>query len=170
VFGPRADLLQAMAGAGFWWKMALPLSLAAAGFVLAQRLARPGVRAGAAARLALVPVLVLWVVALLVLWRAPEGTRAALVMGSTWRSCALNIGLLALPTFVAALAALRTLAPTRPAAAGAAAGLLAAGVGAAVYALHCPEVEAPFLAVWYVAGMALPVLAGAALAHRLLRW
>jgi hypothetical protein len=170
VFGPRADLLQAMSGAGFWWKMALPLSLAAAGFVLAQRLARPGVRAGAAARLALVPVLVLWAVALLVLWRAPEGTRAALVMGSTWRSCALNIGLLALPSFVAALAALRTLAPTRPAAAGAAAGLLAAGVGAAVYALHCPEVQAPFLAVWYVAGMALPVLAGAALAHRLLRW
>jgi hypothetical protein len=39
-----------------------------------------------------------------------------------------------------------------------------------VYALHCPEVEAPFLAVWYVGGMALPVLAGAALAHRLLRW
>jgi hypothetical protein len=170
VFGPRADLLQAMSGAGFWWKMALPLSLAAAGFVLAQRLARPGVRAGAAARLALVPVLMLWAVALLVLWRAPEGTRAALVMGSTWRSCALNIGLLALPSFVAALAALRTLAPTRPAAAGAAAGLLAAGVGAAVYALHCPEVQAPFLAVWYVAGMALPVLAGAALAHRLLRW
>jgi hypothetical protein len=170
VFGPRADLLQAVGGAGFWWKMALPLSLAAAGFVLAQRLARPGVRAGAAARLALVPVLVLWAVALLVLWRAPVGTRAALVMGSTWRSCALNIGLLALPSFVAALAALRTLAPTRPAAAGAAAGLLAAGVGAAVYALHCPEVQAPFLAVWYVAGMALPVLAGAALAHRLLRW
>jgi hypothetical protein len=170
VFGPRADLLQAMAGAGFWWKMALPLSLAAAGFVLAQRLARPGVRAGAAVGLALVPVLMLWAVALLVLWRAPEGTRAALVMGSTWRSCALNIGLLALPSFVAALAALRTLAPTRPAAAGAAAGLLAAGVGAAVYALHCPEVEAPFLAVWYVGGMALPVLAGAALAHRLLRW
>ena len=169
-FGLRPDLAQAMAGAGFWLKMALPLSLAAAGFALAQRLGRPGVRAGAAGWGALLPVLILWAVALWVLLRAPEGTRAALVMGSTWRSCALNIGLLALPTFIAVLAALRTLAPTRPAAAGAAAGLLAAGVGAAVYALHCPEVEAPFLAVWYVAGMALPVLAGAAVASRLLRW
>ena len=171
VFGPRADLAQAVVGAGFWLKMALPVSLAAAGFVLAQRLGRPGVQAGAAAGWgAALPVLILWAVALWVLLRAPEGTRVALVMGNTWRSCALNIGLLALPTFVAALAALRTLAPTRPAAAGAAAGLLAAGVGAAVYALHCPEVEAPFLAVWYVAGMALPVLAGAAVASRLLRW
>jgi len=170
VFGLRADLLQAMGGGGFWLKMALALSLAAAGFVLAQRLARPGVRAGAATWMAVLPVLVLWAIAMLVLWRAPEGARAPMVMGSTWRSCALNIGLLASPSVVAALAALRTLAPTRPAAAGAAAGLLAAGVGAAVYALHCPEVEAPFLAVWYVAGMALPVLAGAALAQRLLRW
>lgn len=169
-YGPRADLVQAMAGPGFWAKLLLPLSLAVAGFVLVQRLGRPGVRAGAPARLALLPVLLLWAVALVVLWQAPQGQRAALVMGETWRSCAFNIALFASPTFVAALAALRTLAPTRPAQAGAAAGLLAAGVGAAVYAFHCPEVEAPFLAVWYVVGMAVPVVLGAVLAPRLLRW
>lgn len=170
LFGLRADLGQAMRGLGFWSKLMLPLSLACAGFVLAERLGRPGVRAGAAARWAWLPVLAVWAVALVVLARAPEDERLALVMGQTWRSCTFNIALLALPTFAAALGALRTLAPTRPAQAGAAAGLLAAGVGASVYALHCPEVEAPFLAVWYLGGMALPVLAGALLAPRLLRW
>jgi hypothetical protein len=43
-------------------------------------------------------------------------------------------------------------------------------VGAAVYALHCPELAAPFLAVWYLAGIALPVLAGAAVGRLVLRW
>ncbi|WP_436295950.1 MULTISPECIES: NrsF family protein [unclassified Variovorax] len=47
---------------------------------------------------------------------------------------------------------------------------MAGGAGAAVYALHCPELAASFLAIWYVAGMTLPVLAGAAIGHRLLRW
>jgi hypothetical protein len=78
--------------------------------------------------------------------------------------------LIALPVFVAALLVLRSLAPTQPALAGAAAGALASGAGAAVYALHCPELGAPFLAVWYVLGMAIPVVLGAALGPRLLRW
>jgi hypothetical protein len=47
---------------------------------------------------------------------------------------------------------------------------MAGGAGAAVYALHCPELQAPFLAVWYVLGMAIPVAAGALLGPRLLRW
>jgi hypothetical protein len=77
---------------------------------------------------------------------------------------------MALPIFAAALLVLKSMAPTRPALAGAAAGGLAGGVGAAVYALHCVELTAPFLAVWYVSGIALPVLAGAVLGPRLLRW
>ena len=51
-----------------------------------------------------------------------------------------------------------------------AAGRLAGGVGALVYTLHCPELEAPFLGVWYVIGMAIPAVIGAALGPRLLRW
>ena len=47
---------------------------------------------------------------------------------------------------------------------------MAGGAGAAVYALHCPELDAPFLAVWYVLGILMPVAAGALLGPRLLRW
>ncbi|MNT33639.1 hypothetical protein D3C72_1695780 [compost metagenome] len=93
-----------------------------------------------------------------------------LLMGQSWRICALSIGFMALPVFAATFVALRGLAPTRPALAGAAAGALAGGVGASVYALHCMELTAPFLAVWYVSGIAVPVLLGAALGPRLLRW
>jgi hypothetical protein len=33
-----------------------------------------------------------------------------------------------------------------------------------------PELQAPFLAVWYVLGMAVPVAVGALLGPRVLRW
>ena len=71
---------------------------------------------------------------------------------------------------MAALVALRGLAPTRPAWAGACAGAMAGAAGAAVYALHCTELAAPFLAIWYVAGMALPGFVGALLGPRILKW
>ena len=58
----------------------------------------------------------------------------------------------------------------RPALAGACGGLLSAALGALVYALHCPEMQAPFLAVWYVLGMLIPTAAGALIGAKLLRW
>ena len=65
---------------------------------------------------------------------------------------------------------MKGLAPTRLALAGAAAGLLSGATAALVYALHCPEMEAPFLGVWYVAGMAVPFVVGALLGPLVLRW
>jgi hypothetical protein len=77
---------------------------------------------------------------------------------------------LSLPALAAALWALRDLAPTRPRAAGAAAGLLAGSIGAIGYALHCPEAAIAFVAAWYTAGIALTGALGAALGPRVLRW
>jgi len=74
------------------------------------------------------------------------------------------------PVFAATLWAMKGLAPTRPALAGAAAGLLAGAMAALVYALHCPEMEAPFIGVWYVVGMLIPAAAGALLGPLVLRW
>jgi hypothetical protein len=70
----------------------------------------------------------------------------------------------------AALWALRGLAPTRPRAAGGAAGLLAGAVGAAGYSLACPEASPGFVAAWYTLGIALTGGLGALLGPRLLRW
>ena len=91
-------------------------------------------------------------------------------MGRTWKYCLLGIPTLAVPVFVATLWVVKGLAPTRLSLAGAAAGLLAGAVAALVYALHCPEMEAPFLGVWYVAGMLIPAAAGALLGPLVLRW
>ena len=66
--------------------------------------------------------------------------------------------------------ALRGAAPTRLALTGAGAGLLAGALATLAYALHCPEMAAPFMAVWYVAGMAIPTALGAVLGPRVLRW
>jgi hypothetical protein len=68
------------------------------------------------------------------------------------------------------LIALRHGAPTRPALAGAAAGLLAGGLGAAVYASYCVEDSAFFLATWYTLAIAIVTSIGSALGARLLRW
>jgi hypothetical protein len=48
--------------------------------------------------------------------------------------------------------------------------LTAGGAGAAVYALHCPESGAPFVAIWYSMGILLACGLGALLGPRVLRW
>jgi ABC-type multidrug transport system fused ATPase/permease subunit len=84
--------------------------------------------------------------------------------------CLVNIPLLSVPAFVLAFSALRGLAPTRPTLAGAAAGLSAGAAAAFAYAIHCPELTAPFLGAWYVIGMLVPTAMGALLGRHWLRW
>jgi hypothetical protein len=62
------------------------------------------------------------------------------------------------------------MAPTRLRLAGAAAGFAAGAVGALVYSVHCPELAAPFLGVWYLLGILIPTAVGALLGPRLLHW
>lgn len=166
----RPDLGAAMHLPMFWFKLLFGVAVAAAGFAALLRLGRPGVPLGRRWAWIAAPVLLVWILAAVVLANAPAGERTALVLGETWRSCTASIAFISLPVFVAALRALGTLAPTRPGWAGACAGAMAGGAAAAVYALHCPELEAPFLAVWYVLGIAVPVAAGAWLGPRVLRW
>ena len=77
---------------------------------------------------------------------------------------------LSLPLFAGLFWSLRRLAPTRLTQAGAAAGLLAGSAAATIYAFHCTESTATFIAIWYTAGIALTTLMGAALGRFLLRW
>jgi len=169
-YGVRRDLIEAMFWPMFWVRMLFGAGIALAGFTVVQRLARPGAQVRGAWLGLAAPVLLIWILALLALVAAPVEERVALVWGQSWRSCAVDIAVVSLPVFAALLWALKGLAPTRPTLAGAAAGALAGGAGAVVYAFHCPELAAPYIAVWYVAGIALPVMAGALIGHRLLRW
>lgn len=170
VLGLRSDLADASHLPMFWVKFGVPAAVALAACAAALRLSRPGMRLGRLGLAILAPVAVLWLISAVKLAGAEPAERMSLVMGSTWRSCPFNIAIISLPLFAAAFWAMKGLAPTRLALAGAGAGLLAGGLAAAVYTFHCIEMAAPFLAVWYVLGMAIPAIVGAMLGPRLLRW
>ncbi len=170
LFGPNPALARLVGTPLFWWKLTLPATMLVLGLVCAGRLARPGWTPGRLGAVLALPALAVWVAALYPLLPAPAAERPGLILGQTWRTCPLNIALLSLPAFAATFMALRHLAPTRPRAAGAAAGLVAGTAAALAYSLHCPEMAPPFWAIWYLLGMALPVSAGALLGPRLLRW
>jgi hypothetical protein len=80
------------------------------------------------------------------------------------------IALVSVPVWLSYLAVIRGLAPTRLRWAGAGGGFAAGAAGALVYSLHCPELAAPFVGVWYLLGMAILMAVGAALGPTLLRW
>jgi len=168
--GVRPDLYEAAWLPMFWIKLAFPASLAVGALLAVSRLSRPGVRLGRLPGALVAPVIAMWLLAAFALLGATPLERVELILGSTWKDCLLNVTILSLPVLVAVLWAMKGLAPTHLALAGAAAGLLAGAIGALVYALHCPEMEASFIGVWYVAGMLIPTAAGALLGPRLLRW
>lgn len=168
--GIRPDLAEAILGSTYWMKTVYTFGYAIAGFALAERLSRPGAKGWIGwAIIALWIVLAVLFASSQLMATAPDQMHAAL-MGSTWDRCPWRILLLSLPGLVLILVAMRRFAPTRPALAGAAAGLLAGGLGATVYGLHCEESAAPFVAIWYSVGMALSVIVGAVAGSRVLRW
>ncbi len=170
-FGLRPDLNVMLMEPIFWIKMAFPMLLAIAALAAAARLSRPGVPVGGTGWAALAtPVLVVWVAAVVVWFGTPAQERMPLLLGISWRRCPFNIAFLAIPGFIAVMWAMKGLAPTRPRVAGAAGGLLAGAAATVAYCLHCPEMEVPFWAVWYLLGMLLPAVLGTLLGPRLLRW
>lgn len=153
-----------------WLKLAYAGALAAAAGWLAARLGRPVPRLKGP-RVAVLAVLgAMAALGAAALLAAPPGDRMTALLGHSALTCPWNVAVLSLPALLAALWALRGLAPTRPRAAGFAAGLLAGAVGALGYALSCEETSPAFVAVWYTLGVLLTAGLGAALAPRLLRW
>ena len=170
LLGPRPDLGQVAMLPAFWLKLAFPASLVLAAAMAVQRLGHPGMRLGRVAIGVAAPVAAIWLMSAIILMSAAPDGRSALIWGATWKECPINIAALSVPALLAAFWAVRQLAPTRARLAGAAAGLFAGAAGALVYALHCTEMAAPFLGIWYVVGMLIPTAAGAMLGPRLLRW
>jgi hypothetical protein len=154
----------------FWTKVGFAAVLLCAGAWASARLARPGFDAVGAGVIIAAVVTVLWALAMVEQAGVAAAQRPDLLFGRTWRGCPLLIAALSGPGLAGALWALHGLAPTRPALAGAAAGLMAGAAATLVYALHCPENAATFIAVWYVAGIALSTLVGALIGRTLLRW
>ena len=75
-----------------------------------------------------------------------------------------------LPALLILLWVTRRAAVTRPAAAGASAGLLAGALGAAAYAIACKNDGATFVLVWYGLAIGTVCCLGALIGQRYLRW
>jgi hypothetical protein len=170
IMGVRPDLAQVMVTPIFWAKIAFPLCLMIGALSMVMRLARPGVASGPGKILIFAAVASVWVGSIYVLLVAPPDDRVAIILGETWKVCALNITLLSIPGFIAVFWALRGLAPTNLTLSGACGGLLAGSMATLAYSIRCPEMQVPFWGVWYLLGMLAPTALGALLGRRLLRW
>lgn len=170
VLGPRRDLAPASANAMFWMKAAYTLALAWIGLWAADRLARPAGTAGRRLAWFIAPLATIAVLALAQLAAAPAPMRGSMILGRSAVVCPWFILLLSLSPFAGLVWAMRRLAPTRLRLAGAVAGLAAGGAGSFVYAIHCTESTAPFIALWYTLGVLAAGLVGMLLGPRVLRW
>lgn len=170
MLAPRAGMPGLLAEPKVLLKFAVTLSLAVAAGVTVLRMVRPGTRAAPVAWLLLIPAALLALGVVAELATAPETGWMPGMMGHYALYCTLLVPTLAAPLLGAALLALRRGAPANPTLAGAVAGLLAGGLGAAVYAMHCIDDSPLFMLVWYGIAVGFVTLLGAVLGRRLLAW
>ena len=170
VLGMRAEVATAIGTARFDFKFVVTLSLLVAAFGLAWNLVRPGVVPKAwILALAAVPLLLV-AGSIAEMLTVPEAEWGRRMTGSNSFMCVILIPMLSAIPFAAVLLAMRQGAPSNPKLAGAVAGLVAAAVGATLYATHCPDDSPFFVATWYVIAAGFMAMLGAAIGERFLRW
>jgi hypothetical protein len=168
--GVRPDAMTAMHNPFFDLKFAVTLALAIPAIAISLHLSRPEASLHGWAWLLLIPagLLVAGISGEMMMpQRLPMMTR---LVGSNSRLCLTAIPVMSLPLLAAALIGLRHGAPSRPAIAGALAGLSSAGLAATLYASHCTDDSPLFVATWYTIAAALVAAIGALAGSRVLRF
>jgi hypothetical protein len=168
--GVRPDVMTAMHNPFFDLKFAVTLALAISAVVLSLHLSRPEALLRGWALLLLVPAGILAAGIggeMMMPQRLPMMTR---LVGNNSRACMTAIPLMSLPLLAGALYGLRHGAPTRPAVAGAVAGMMSAGLAATLYASHCTDDSPLFVMTWYSVATALVAAIGAWVGSRVLRF
>jgi hypothetical protein len=168
--GLRTDLTAALTVPRFGFKLLVNLSLCVMAGAALLRLAYPEARAGVWRVLLWLVPLALGVGVIVELSLLPQAQwwDAARGRNATW--CLRMIPVLGAAPLLASLWCLRRAAPGRPVLAGAAAGLMSAGLAGFLYGLHCTDDSPLFVALWYSLAAALLTGAGALLGAKLLRW
>jgi hypothetical protein len=170
VLGLRPHLLALLGEPRLLFKLCLTFLLAALSGALVSRIARPGAGNRRITLLLVIVPALLAAANLVELLAVPAAEWGQRLVGANAIFCLQSIPFLAAAPLVAALLALRQGAPEHPAIAGAAAGLFAGAIGAALYATHCPDDSPLFVAAWYTLAIGFVVVIGAAAGRRLLRW
>jgi len=168
--GVRPDVMTAMHNPFFDLKFAVTLALAAAGIAASLHLSRPEVSLSNFGWLFVIPagLLAAGIAGEAMMpQRLPMMTR---LVGSNSRICMTAIPVMSLPLLAASILGLRHGAPTRPALAGAVAGLMSAGLAATFYASHCTDDSPLFVMTWYTLATALVTAIGALAGAKFLRF
>jgi hypothetical protein len=165
LFGAAPALATALPGAPFWHKVECALAVTAGSFLIVRGLARPNGSGW--------PVAALLPGAALLAFGGITDQSGFPIMGQSDRSVPICLGaivLLSLPALALILRVLRTGAPTRPTAAGIAAGLMSGALGAAAYTVACKNDGGLFVAIWYSTAIVIVGALGAVLGRRVLLW
>ena len=169
-FGLRTGLSTVGAWTFLFLKIAFAAVIAGTAATYLVRLSRPGAAPNHGTLVVILPFLVIITLALVSLGSAPVSHWDRMVAGDEWLECLVSIPIIAIVPFVLTMWAVRQAAPTDLRRAGAFAGLVAGGISAVAYALHCTDDSVPFVAVWYGGTIVVCTLAAAVLGPRLLRW
>ncbi len=168
--GPRPDIATAVGTVRFNLKIVETLLLATTAIALALRLAQPGADTRPQTFVMAAAPILLVVAVIAELLILPASQWQSELVGNNSLVCLTAIPLLSLPLLAATLLALNRGAPTSRSAAGAAAGLIAGGLAAALYATQCTDDSPLFVAAWYSIAIGAVAVLGALLGRRLLRW
>lgn len=168
VLGYRPDLATALVTPVSALRLVLTLALFAVAVPMCLAVARPeGV-----ARLWPLAVVAALALALFgwTLLSTPPEARLAGIYGKTLVACLVTVPLISVLPVSAVMTMMRRGAVTRPALAGALAGLAGGGVGAAIYALHCTEDNPLFYVTWYGLAILIVTAVSSLVGSRVLRW
>lgn len=168
--GPRPDIAAATETVRFLFKPVVTIVLGVTAFLALSALSRPAPDGGPPIVTLAAAPLMLIAAAALELFAVPYDQWGAKLVGSNATACLTYIPLIGLGPLAVFLLALRHGAPTRPAFAGAVAGVLAGGVAATFYAMHCTDDSPLFVATWYTIAIAALSVLGALTALRIARW
>jgi hypothetical protein len=168
--GVRPDILAALSTWRFDFKLSANLVLMVTATWVALRLSSPTTIPLSPIRALLVPVFLLLAAVMYELVTVPASAWPSRAMGVNGVMCLASIIFLSLLPLVATIYGLRQGAPTSPAMLGAVGGLLAGGLGATVFAMHCTNDSPLFVAIWYVLAIGLMSMFGLVVGRHALRW
>jgi hypothetical protein len=168
--GVRPDVLYALRTWRFDIKLAIALLTFVGALWATTRLTRPDADQHLALAALFLPLLALAIATAWELMLSPVATWSTRAIGTNSRLCVASIIAMSIAPLAALLIALRAGAPRSPGIAGAAAGLVASGLAATLYATHCPDDSPMFVTLWYVPAVLSITLMGAAIGRRVLRW
>lgn len=167
----RPDYFERIDSSIIGLKQLFPLLLALLAFPLMRKAAYPETRLKFSNLVVILPFVLAMVG--IFLWgfgQTPNEARAMAMAGKSLNYCVVYVPIFALPVFVSLLMVLHRGAPSRPMGTGFLAGLVAGGIGCAIYAFTCVD-DSPLFWSWaYSLGILIAAGMGALIGKFVLKW